>query len=185
MRYAPDVDMDEVKALAALMTWKCAVCDVPFGGAKAGITLDTKAHSDNELERITRAFTQQLSKHGFLGPAIDVPAPDMYTGEREMAWMANEYARLNPQDLNAPGCVTGKPISQGGVHGRVSATGRGVYHGTSIFCNTKKYMDMVGLAPGLDGKTFIMQGFGNVGFHSARYLIRHVSFKNLKSIFFI
>ena len=99
----------------------------------------------------------------------------MYTGEREMAWMANEYSRLNPTDLNAPGCVTGKPISQGGVHGRVSATGRGVYHGTAIFCNTKKYMDMVGLSPGLDGKTFIMQGFGNVGFHSARYFVRHVS----------
>jgi len=172
MRYAPDVDMDEVKALAALMTWKCAVADVPFGGAKAGITLNSKEFSTGELERITRAFTQQLSKHGFLGPATDVPAPDMYTGEREMAWMANEYARLHPTDLNAPGCVTGKPISQGGVHGRVSATGRGVYHGCQIFCNTKKYMDMVGLAPGLQGKTVIMQGFGNVGFHSARYLAR-------------
>jgi len=173
MRYAPDVDMDEVKALAALMTWKCAVADVPFGGAKAGITLDSKLFSVGELERITRAFTQQLSKHGFLGPATDVPAPDMYTGEREMAWMANEYSKLHPTDLNAPGCVTGKPISQGGVHGRVSATGRGVYHGTQIFCNTKKYMDMVGLSPGLKGKTVIMQGFGNVGFHSARYFDRH------------
>lgn len=173
MRYAPDVDMDEVKALAALMTWKCSVADVPFGGAKAGITIDSKEFSVGELERVTRAFTQQLTKHGFLGPSIDVPAPDMYTGEREMAWMANEYSRLNPTDLNAPGCVTGKPISQGGVHGRVSATGRGVYHGTAIFCNTKKYMDMCGLSPGLKGKTFIMQGFGNVGFHSARYFTRH------------
>jgi hypothetical protein len=98
----------------------------------------------------------------------------MYTGEREMAWMANEYSRLNPTDLNAPGCVTGKPISQGGVHGRVSATGRGVYHGTQIFCNTKKYMDMIGLAPGMQGKSFIMQGFGNVGFHSSRYFVRAV-----------
>ncbi|CBY21135.1 unnamed protein product [Oikopleura dioica] len=172
MRYAPDVDMDEVKALAALMTWKCSVADVPFGGAKAGITIDTKKYSIQELERVTRAFTQQLTKHGFLGPAIDVPAPDMYTGEREMAWMANEYSRLNPTDLNAPGCVTGKPISQGGVHGRVSATGRGVFHGTQIFCNTKKYMDMIGLAPGMQGKSFIMQGFGNVGFHSSRYFVR-------------
>ena len=174
MRYAPDVDMDEVKALAALMTWKCSATDVPFGGAKAGITLDSKKYSKDELQRITRAFTGQLCKHGFLGPAIDVPAPDMYTGEREMAWMSNEYTKLNPNDLNGPGCVTGKPISQGGVHGRVSATGRGVYHGTDLFCNQKALMDMVGLPVGLNGKTFIMQGFGNVGFHSARYFVRHV-----------
>ncbi|CBY22613.1 unnamed protein product [Oikopleura dioica] len=173
MRYAPDVDMDEVKALAALMTWKCSVANVPFGGAKAGITCDTKKYSKNELERITRAFTQQLTKHGFLGPSIDVPAPDMYTGEQEMAWMANEYQRLNPTELNASGCVTGKPISQGGVHGRVSATGRGVYHGVDLFCNSKKYMDMVGLTTGLEGKTYVMQGFGNVGFHSSRYFNRH------------
>lgn len=173
MRYAPDVNMDEVKALAALMTWKCSVADVPFGGAKAGITLETKNYSQNELERITRGFTQQLSKHGFLGPSIDVPAPDMYTGEREMAWMANEYQRLNPENLNSSACVTGKPISQGGVHGRVSATGRGVYHGVDLFLKSKKYMDMVGLTVGLKDKTYIMQGFGNVGFHSSRYFNRH------------
>ena len=138
------------------------------------------------MERITRKFAEKLNTHGFLGPAIDVPAPDMYTGEREMAWMANEYRKLNPTDLTPQGCVTGKPITQGkkqlsdkhsmyclgGIHGRVSATGRGVYNGTDLFLNSQKYMDMIGLTTGWKDKTFIMQGFGNVGFHSARYFSR-------------
>ena len=169
IRYSPDVYEEEVMALAALMTYKCAIVDVPFGGAKGGIKIEPKNYTLPELERITRRYAHELIKKNFLGPGIDVPAPDYGTGEREMAWMADTYAALNPGQLDALGCVTGKPVTQGGVRGRKEATGRGLYFALREACNEPDEMKRLGLTRGLDGKTIVVQGLGNVGYHAAKF----------------
>jgi glutamate dehydrogenase (NAD(P)+) len=169
IRYAPDVNEEEVMALAALMTYKCAIVDVPYGGAKGGIKIEPKDYSVEELERITRRYTHELVKKRFIGPGIDVPAPDYGTGEREMAWIVDTYAAMHPGQLEALGCVTGKPLSQGGVNGRREATGRGLFYAIREACSHAEDMQPLGLTPGLEGKRVVVQGLGNVGYHAARF----------------
>jgi glutamate dehydrogenase (NAD(P)+) len=169
IRYAPEVYEEEVMALAALMTYKCAIVDVPFGGAKGGVCLDPREYSLEELERVTRRYTHELVKKEFIGPGIDVPAPDYGTGEREMAWIADTYSALNPGQLDALGCVTGKPVTQGGVRGRREATGRGLFFALREACSRAADMERLGLGTGLEGKRVVIQGLGNVGFHAAKF----------------
>lgn len=169
IRYATTVNLDEVMALAALMTYKCAIVNVPFGGAKGGINIDPKKYSVYDLEKITRRYTSELIKKNFIGPGTDVPAPDYGTGEREMAWILDTYMSMRPGDIDALGCVTGKPVSQGGVRGRREATGLGVFYGIREVCNMKGVMDKLGLATGIKNKRVIVQGLGNVGYHAAKF----------------
>jgi len=170
IRYSTQVDEEEVKGLASLMTYKCALVNVPFGGAKGGVSIDPKKYTVNQLERITRRYTSELIKKKFIGPAIDVPAPDYGTGAREMAWIVDTYEAFNPEVINAKGCVTGKPLSQHGIEGRNEATGQGVFFGIREAVSVAEDMAALGLTTGLRGKTVIVQGLGNVGFYSAKYL---------------
>jgi glutamate dehydrogenase (NAD(P)+) len=169
IRFSMAVNQDEVMALAALMTYKCAIVNVPFGGAKGGIKISPKSLSTYELEKITRRYTSELVKKNFIGPGIDVPAPDYGTGEREMAWIVDTYQSLKPGEIDAAGCVTGKPISLGGVRGRKEATGLGVFFGVREVCLMEDIMKKQGLTLGIDNKKVVVQGLGNVGYHSAKF----------------
>ena len=170
IRYDLAVNQEEVEALAALMTYKCSLVEVPFGGSKGGLIINVKDWTEDELERITRRFTQELAKRDLIHPSQNVPAPDVGTGEREMAWMADEFRRLNPTDLNAWACVTGKPVNKGGISGRTEATGRGVAFALKAFFDHPNDVEKSGLTPGLANKRIIVQGFGNVGYHAALFL---------------
>jgi glutamate dehydrogenase (NAD(P)+) len=169
IRFSLSVNLDEVMALAALMTYKCAIVNVPFGGAKGGIAIDPKKYSAYDLEKITRRYTSELIKKNFIGPGIDVPAPDYGTGEREMAWILDTYMSMRPGEVDALACVTGKPVTQGGVRGRREATGLGVFYGIREVCNMKDVMGKLRLHTGVEGKRVVVQGLGNVGYHAAKF----------------
>ena len=170
LRYAPFVDQQEVEALAALMTYKCAIVNVPYAGSKGALKIDPKKYSIDELEHITRRFAQELDKRGLLGPGLNVPAPDMGTGQRMMSWIADEYQQLHPSDINARGCVTGKPVHFGGVAGRIEATGRGVQYGLQELFRNADDLALAKLSGKLEGKKIIVQGLGNVGYHACKFL---------------
>jgi len=170
IRYASSVNQDEVEALAALMTYKCALVDVPFGGSKGGLCINPRDYDEHELELITRRFASELIKRDLINPSQNVPAPDMGTGEREMAWIADQYTQINTTDIDAKACVTGKPINVGGIAGRVEATGRGVQYALREFFRESQDVGRAGLSGSLDGKRIIVQGLGNVGYHAAKFL---------------
>ena len=163
IRFSHLVNQDEVMALASLMTYKCAIVDVPFGGAKGGVKISPRKYTPEQLEKITRRYTVELIRKNFIGPSIDVPAPDYGTGSREMAWILDTYTTFKGSEIDAVGCVTGKPVNQNGIQGRTEATGRGVFYGLREMLNTKTAMDRIGLEVGMEGKTIFLQGLGNVG----------------------
>ncbi len=170
IRFATSVDQMEVEALAALMTYKCAIVDVPFGGSKGGLFINPNNYSRSEMQRITRRFARELAEKGFLSPATNVPAPDMGTGQREMAWIADTYKHLNPDDINHIACVTGKPVAHGGIRGRTEATGRGIQYALKEFFRHPDEVKSAGFKGDLAGKKVVVQGLGNVGYHAAKFL---------------
>ena len=167
IRFSNHVNQEEVMALATLMSFKCAVVDVPFGGAKGGVKVNPWELTALDREKITRRYTHELVKRNFIGPAIDVPAPDYGTGPQEMAWIYDTYRTFKGADINAAGCVTGKPVNLNGIQGRTEATGRGVFYGIRTLLEQTKEMKAIGLEPGIEGKTIVIQGLGNVGTYTA------------------
>ena len=167
IRFSQKVNQDEVVALATLMTYKCALVDVPFGGAKGGVKISTREYTDEQLENITRRYTMELIRKNFIGPGTDVPAPDYGTGPREMAWILDTYLTMKGGEIDAAGCVTGKPVNQYGIRGRTEATGRGVYYALQEVLSYEKDMKEIGLTTGMEGKTIAVQGLGNVGYYAA------------------
>ncbi len=170
IRYAEHVDKDEVAALASLMTFKCAIVNVPFGGSKGAVKINPYQTPVDVLERVTRRYTAELMWKGFIGPGTNVPAPDMGTGEREMAWIADTYDVMNGGGVDNFGCVTGKPVSQGGIAGRTEATGRGTFYGVREALSHADDCKRLGLTTGLEGKSVVIQGYGNVGWHAAHIM---------------
>lgn len=170
LRFSTLVNQDDIEALAALMTYKCAIADVPFGGAKGGLMINPANYSEDELREITRRFTMELARKNFIHPATNVPAPDMGTSSREMAWIADTYKLLFPEDVNHDACVTGKPVERGGIAGRTEATGKGVQHALQEFFRHPEAVESAGLKDGLTGQRVVFQGLGNVGFHCAKFI---------------
>lgn len=170
LRFSTNVNQEEVEALASLMTFKCAVVDVPFGGAKGGLLIDPKKYDEESLEKITKKFARELIRKGYLSPARDVPAPDMGTSQREMGWILDAYKSLRPDDINHAACVTGKSTDHGGIKGRLEATGRGVCEALKEFFRHSNELTKHGIDGTLSDQTIIIQGFGNVGINSAKAL---------------
>jgi glutamate dehydrogenase (NAD(P)+) len=170
IRYAPQANQDETEALAALMTYKCAIVDVPFGGSKGALRIDPRRYSVVDLETITRQFARELISYGFISPSENVPAPDLGTSAREMGWIADTYKIMRPTDINYLASVTGKPVSASGIRGRTEATGRGVQYVIRELFRHPSDLQQAGLSGGLAGKTVVIQGLGNVGYHTAKYL---------------
>ena len=170
IRFDIDTHAEEVEALAALMSYKCAIINVPYGGSKGGLRINPAEWDENELEKITRRFAQELIKRDLISPSMNVPAPDIGTSSREMAWIADEYRKIHPSDINGAACVTGKPTSKNGLVGREEATGRGVQYIVREFFKNPELLKLTKLDNDLANKSFILQGFGNVGYNLAKFL---------------